>query len=169
MKRSFVVHPIKLTVSLFTSAVTLILSISAMTTKNIVAAVIFMAIALVFLGTCLVFGSVLTIDRDGVRRSFLGLTLRTLSWQEVAEIGVAGTKVLKKADSDRTGELYIYFSPVPLDDQARFEMMLKWPPQEQIFMYYTAARARAVMECTEKGIETYNAGKLIPGQKRGKN
>ena len=158
LKTKFIVHPIKLVASLATFAVTLALAVSGFAAGRPIPGAVFLAIALIFLAITPIFGATLTVDETGVCRRFLGRVTRTLSWSEIAEVGVAGSKVLKRAGSDRTGEIFIYFSPLPLDDQARFEMMLKWPPKEQLFMYCTDPRLRTVLFYSDKTPKTYNVG-----------
>ncbi len=158
---SFIVHPLKMAASIATAAVTLALSIFAFSAGRILAGVLNLAIALIFLGILPVFAARVTVDGKGVSRRFLGRASKAMTWDQVAEAGVAGTKVLKKQDSDRTGELYIYFSPVKMSDQERFEMMLKWPPRDKLFMYYTEKRIRAVETTCPVKLEYYNTGKLL--------
>ncbi len=160
MKKTFVIHPIKLAVSIATAVITLVLSISAIRMDRWVQGIIFAVISAVFFALTPIFGSTVTLSAEGVRRRFLGFLTRSLTWDEILEVGVAGTKVLKKAGSDRTGEMYIYFSPYRLDDQTRFEMMLKWPPRDQLYMLYTHNRLKYVSIHADRRIEKYNVGKL---------
>ena len=160
MKTKFIVHPLKFIVCLATFAIGLVLAVCLILIKRYVSAAVFFGIGLMFLCIASVFGAVITVDDSGVSRSVLGRVRQSFRWDQVAEVGVAGAKVLKSASSQKTGELYIYFSPLALDDQQRFEMMLRWPPKDKIFMQYSRQRIEAVQMCWDSKLQLYNAGKL---------
>lgn len=54
---------------------------------------------------------------------------KNYSWDEIREVGVIGTKVFPKSSSNKGGRKYIYFSPMELDEDGRFNLALKWPPK----------------------------------------
>ena len=78
----------------------------------------------------------------------------------IREVGVAGTKVLNSANSDRTGAKYIYFSPRVMTEDERFHMCLKWSPGDMIYVWYSADQIDCIIKCWRKEIVLYNTGKL---------
>lgn len=54
---------------------------------------------------------------------------KNFSLDEIKEVGVIGTKVFPKSSSNNGGRKYIYFSPMELDEDGRFNLALKWPPK----------------------------------------
>ena len=84
----------------------------------------------------------------------------TASKAESAETGAAGSKILNKGNPNKTGTVYIYFSPTALDDNERFDMMLKWPPKDKLYLRYSEARLNFIKTGCGMDIVGYNIGKL---------
>ena len=160
MKTKFFVHPTKMVVCLAMFFTGTVLAITLITIGRFGSAAVFFGIGAIFMWVSPVFGAVISVDETGVTRSVLGKVTKTMRWNEIAEIGIAGTKVLKQADSQKAGELYVYFSPVLLNDQTRFEMMLKWPPKDKLFMLYSTERTEAVRMHWGGKLQLYNTGEL---------
>ena len=47
-----------------------------------------------------------------------------------------------------------------MTEEQRFDMMLNWPPREQLFFLYTEQRINAVQLLWSGEIQTYNSGDL---------
>lgn len=99
-------------------------------------------------------------DNEGVYELFFGKCVRRMPWDAVQEAGVCGTKVFHKKNSKKTGRLYLYFSSDLLDDQKRFDMILKWPPRKQIYLQYMYDRVEALRRVWDGKLELYNEGDL---------
>lgn len=157
MKKSYLVYVTKMLTGLGTFAVSAVLGSTYIYTGKFFEAAILCAIAIVFLVIGLNYSCVITIDASGVRKSLFGKTLRFLSWEQIQEAGVVGTKVFG-SDEERTGTRFLYFSPVKLTDEERFDMVLKWPPKEQIYLEYGKERLDLVRMLYYGTIESYRAG-----------
>ena len=138
-----------------------LLAVLAGVSGSWIAAAVFAAVAAVFVYVSVLYGSTLTLDEAGLRRSFFGLRLHTVPWSAVAEVGVVGLKVFNNNDPKRTGTLYLYFSPRALDKDSRFKLALEWPPRDMLYLCYTKDRAAAVRALWSGPIETFNAGDLF--------
>ena len=154
------VHTPKFIISLITFILLFVVGISLLTINRYFSATLFLLLGLVFSIIAILSGSSIHVSDTGIRQTFLGLTLRSLNWNEISEIGVVGTKVFNKKNPERTGTLYIYFSKVKLTKEERFKMILKWPPFHQIYLQYTETRFHAVQGFWNSHIETYNIGNL---------
>lgn len=159
-KHQFMVHPFKFAAALLTLACCLPLALYAAWLHHWISFAIFLAIAILFGVIAVNYGAVLTIDESGVQRSFLGIPLRRMSWSEIKEVGVVGLKVFSR-NSKRTGTRYIYFSPRPLDKDARFRLALEWPPRQMLYASYNRMRVEAIQFLWTGPIETYNAGDVF--------
>ena len=160
MTNRFMVHPLKLAVSLATALFSAAMALCLAGLGRWGASLLFLAVAALFLSVSLVFGAFITVDAGGVRRSVLGKVSRELPWDRIAEVGVAGSKIFNRNNPKKTGSLYIYFSPVPMTEEQRFDMMLNGPPREQLFFLYTEQRINAVQLLWSGEIQTYNSGDL---------
>lgn len=160
-KHRFFIHPLKFAAALFTVVVCAFLAVLAGVSGSWIAAAVFAAVAAVFVYVSVLYGSTLTLDETGLRRSFFGLRLHTVPWSAVAEVGVVGLKVFNNNDPKRTGTLYLYFSPRALDKDSRFKLALEWPPRDMLYLCYTKDRAAAVRALWSGPIETFNAGDLF--------
>ena len=159
MKNSFVIYLTRMAAGLGTFAVCTVLGCTFFYTEKYMMAVAFLLIALVFLVVGLDYGSVITIEAEGIRKSLFGKTLRFMPWSEVKEVGVTGTKVFG-ATEKQTGTLFIYISAQELSEEDHFRMMLEWPPKEQLFLEYEKERIDVIQLYWASKIETYQTGKL---------
>ena len=118
---------------------------------NWLALVLFSLFAAVFVVICVLYGSTLILDEQGLSLRFFGLPLRAMRWSEIAEVGVVGLKVFNNNDAKRTGTRYIYFSPRPLDKDARFRLALEWPPRDMLYLCYSKERLQAGTVAAKRG------------------
>lgn len=157
MKKSFLVYVTKMLAGLGTFAVSAILGGTYAYTGKFLEAAIFWIIAIVFGLIGLNYSCLITIDETGVRKSIFGKTLRFLPWSQIQEVGIVGTKVFGGSE-DQTGTRFLYFSPVTMTEEERFNMVLKWPPKEQIYLEYGREQLELVRMLYYGTIETYRAG-----------
>ena len=81
-------------------------------------------------------------------------------WENVMEVGVIGTKVFPKASEDKRGRKFLYFSPKELDEDARFQLALKWPPSIP-YTSYSKEKLETTALIWKKPISYYNTPDLI--------
>lgn len=160
MSQRYYVNPYKFAAGLGTFLVCGVLSAVMVYIHELLSALIFGIIAVIFLFPAIIYGSIITVDEKGARCTFLGILRREISWSQVKETGVIGTKVFNKSNKDKTGDMYLYFSPKELTDNERFELGMKWPPRDMIFLLYTKERTTWVQSMWSNKIHTYNTGKL---------
>ena len=160
MSKRFFANPYKFAVGLGTVLVCGTISGAMLYIREPLSALIFGILALIFVFPVFVYGSTVTIDEEGVYCSFLGIARKKILWSQVKETGVIGTTVFNKSNPDKTGDMYLYFSPKELNDAERFNLGMKWPPKDLIFLLYTKERTAWVQSMWSNKIHTYNTGKL---------
>ncbi len=79
------------------------LALLSVAMHNWLALVLFSLFAAVFVVVCVLYGSTLILDEQGLSLRFFGLPLRAMRWSEIAEVGVVGLKVFNNNDAKRTG------------------------------------------------------------------
>ena len=160
MQKKYFVNPLEFTAALTTVVVSAVLACSLIFIGRPGSALLFIVIALLFLKVSLTAGAKVAIGPDGITRSVLGKTVLSFTWDEIAEVGVAGSRIFNKGNKEKSGTLYIYFSKTPMDDQERFQMMLKWPPKDKIYLEHDKYRMDFIQVLYGKTIQKYNAGRL---------
>ena len=123
-------------------------------------AAVFLAVAALFGFVLVRYGSVLHIDDEKLELKFLGLSRRALPWSEVREVGLIGENVFNHGKKKKTGDKYLYFSPVKLDADERFQMIVKWPPKDKLYAEYSDKLLAYAMTIWGKELETYNVEDL---------
>lgn len=160
MDKRYFVNPYKFAAGLGTFLVCAVLSAAMVYIHELISAFVFGIIALIFLYPAVIYGSVITIDSEGASCTFLGIPRKKITWDQVKEAGVIGTKVFNKSNQDKTGDMYLYFSPKELNDEERFALAMKWPPKDMVFLLHTRERTIWVQSVWSNKIHTYNTGKL---------
>ena len=158
MKSKYRIDTLKAVVSTATLLFCFTISISMIIIQRMGSAAVFFFIGLLFLKPIITYGAIITVEPSGIRCSILSKTLKSFSWDEIAEVGIAGTKIFNKKDSKRAGTLYIYISKESLTEEGRFDMMLDWPPKDIIFLTYSKQRLDAIQMIFSSKIQTYNTG-----------
>ena len=130
-------------------------------TKSWLPAAIFFAIAILFGFVLVRCGSVLCIDDEKLELKFLGLSRKVMPWSEVREVGLIGENVFNRGKKEKTGDKYLYFSPVKLDADERFKMIVKWPPKDKLYAEYSEKLLAYAMTIWGKDLETYNVEDLF--------
>lgn len=125
-----------------------------------VSAILFLVMGAVFGYVALINGMAVNVDENGISKSLFGFVTMKFNWEDVAEIGVCGTKVFNKNHKDRVGTLYVYISPSLLSEQDRFEMILKWPPKDKIYFVFKQKHLELIQMVSGLKTEVYNTGDL---------
>lgn len=159
-KNHFWVDGFRFAVALATTIFSLVLSICLITMGRYGSALAFFIIFLLFLPILKSYGATVTVDEEGIRSSFLGKTRLSMRWDEIGEIGVAGSRLFNNKNGEKPGFLYIYVSPSSMTDEERFQMMLKFPPKDKIFFSYSKESIFAVQMRWSSKIQTYNSGNV---------
>lgn len=160
MRNDFCIHPLRLVISGATVLTSVVLGITAIIIGEPVAAALLFLIALLFLWQAFIYGPWVSITPEGVRKHIFGHTLKFQSWDEIQEVGVIGTKVFNKLTPEKTGYLYIYFSPKKMTQQDRFQLALNFPPKDMIFLIHSQEREDMVQAFQSTRLVGYNTGSL---------
>ena len=160
MEQNYFVNPLELAIAAATAAGSGAIAGVCLFLGRFLSALVFLAIALLFFKIALDAGAKISVGKDGVSRRLLGKTTHSFKWEEIAETGAAGSKILNKGNPNKTGTVYIYFSPTALDDNDRFDMMLRWPPKDKLYLRYSEARLNFIKTVCGMDIVGYNIGKL---------
>ena len=156
----FCIHPGRLFACVFTVSAGLILGITFLTLKNWLGAAVMLIIGALFVWQGFVYGPWISITCEGVRKHIFGWTLKQVRWDEIQEVGVVGTKVFNRLAPDKTGPMYIYFSPKKLTEQERFQLALDFPPRDMLFLLHNQQREDLVQNLWDTKLIGYNTGKL---------
>ena len=122
---------------------------------------VFLVIAAVFAWLFFRNASTVTITPKSVTRSFFGLGKKEVPWTEIKELGLIGENVFNRK-KNKTGHKYIYFSPKEMTAKERFDMIVKWPPKEMLYMEYQEKNLEYTMAIWGKDLKTYNVEDLFP-------
>lgn len=160
MKNTFLANPFKCAVSISCSVCFFLLSGSVFLIERTSSALIFLLLGLIFGAVAAICGAVVSVDQSGVNQTILGFGTKKLLWADIAKVGVIGTKAFNQHHPEKTGSLYIYFSQKPLSEEEHFEMMLKWPPLDKIYLIYDDKRIQLIQMLWNSEIQTYNVGNL---------
>lgn len=160
MKKTYLVDTFKAAVSIATVLFSLTIVISLIIIHRFGSAAVFFLIGLIFIKPMLTYAAKVSVDQTGIRCFLPWKTLQTFSWDEIAEVGIAGTKLFTRKDAKNTGSLYIYISKNAFTDEERFDMMFNWPPKDLIFLTYSKQRLDEIQMRFSNKIQTYNAGDI---------
>ena len=97
--------------------------------------VISLALMIVYIFAAFKNGQIVHIDSDRIYRLFPH-DGAGLNWSSVREVGVVGLKVLGNPDKKHTGSKYIYFSDHAISEEDLFQMCLKWPPEDILYIRF---------------------------------
>jgi hypothetical protein len=160
MKKIYLVDTFKAAVSIATVLFSFTIVISLIFLHRFGSAAVFFLIGLLFIKPVLTYAALVSVDQTGIRCYLPWKTVQSFTWDEIAEVGVAGTKLFTRKDSKNTGTLYIYSSKTTLTDDDRFDMMLHWPPKNLIYLTYSKQRLDEIQMRYSNKIQTYNAGDI---------
>ena len=157
----FVADPLKAGICLASWAFLMAVAVELAVMDRNWSALVFFIISLGFLYVLSIYGALVHVEAEGLRKSFFGLWKAKLRSEEIGEMGVAGTRIFHRGNPNRAGTIYIYFSDAPMTDEERFGMMLKWPPRNRIFLRFSHKRFAALQVWREDPAVKYNIGKLV--------
>lgn len=160
MKKTYLVDTFKAVVSIATVLFSLTIVFSLIIIHRLGSAAVFLLVGLLFLKPMLTYAASVCVDQTGIRCFLPWKTLKTFTWDEIGEVGVAGTKLFTGKNSKNTGALYIYVSKTAFTDEDRFDMMLHWPPKDLIYLTYSKQRLDEIQMRFSNKIQTYNAGDI---------
>lgn len=160
LRNDFCIHPGRLSACVFTVVSGLTLGITFLTLKNWLGAVVMFAIAGLFIWQGFLYGPWVSITCEGIRKHIFGWTLKEISWSEIAEVGVVGTRVFNKLTPHKTGPMYIYFSPRKLTEEERFRLALDFPPRDMLYLLHNQEREDLVQNLWNTKLIGYNTGSL---------
>lgn len=123
-------------------------------------AIVFLLLASLFLLITCRYLSVAVITRDGVELRLFSILRRRQDWSEIREVGIIGENVFLRSRQKGPGTLYVYFSPVELSEEERFQLAVKWPPKNMIYMNYLPERFEKIQYYWGKPVAKYNVGDL---------
>lgn len=158
----FMINPFKCYAAIASSFLFTALAFSMLPTERWFSVIIFSLLALIFAYIGLNAGCILHLDDSGLCKTLFGFKLQTIPWSDIKEVGVAGTKVFNCNNPERTGSLYLYFSPKVLSENERFDLMLRWPPSKNtLYMIFNKKRLVTVQLLWGKNIQTFNIGDAL--------
>lgn len=155
-----VTDPVKTAIAVNVSAFSFILGLSLLQIQQNGAGILFFCICGIFLAETVRNGRIILIDEKGIHRLLPGMKSMSITWEEMKELGVCGTKVFNLGNKNKTGRLYFYCSKRAMDDDEHFQMILQWPPKEQIYFSFSEKRLLFLENAAKRRIETYNTGNL---------
>ena len=161
MTSKFRIHTFKYLIAAGTSAVSLGMAVLMFYLHEWRGVVMFLLVACLFAWIAVLYGAVITIDRDEIRMSFWGIPIRKNTWNEIKEVGVVGTNIFRTEKGKYTGSRYIYFSTEPMDENERFRLAMKWPPGKMIYLLYTRERVDRIQAIWDNEISSYHAGDIF--------
>lgn len=164
MAKRYIIDPILLTLSSLVCVFCLAMAVVLLSLARPGSATVFGVIAVVFASIAATYGATVEVDKKGVRKMLFGRILWEKTWEQIGEVGVCGTRLFKDPKSKNVGSLYLYFSEEPMDENGRFDMVLKWPPRKKCYLLHRYDRLQAVQLLWDKKIETYNAGDFSFGE-----
>ena len=156
---NYVVNKYKLIIAALCCIIFASIAVLLFLWKAYLLACIFLILCIVYLVVALQNGNVVRVDRSGVSRRFPPNKL-SMSWEDISEVGVVGLRVLNSKGKRYTGSRYIYVSRKPLSEEERFNMCLKWPPQDVLYFRFSYKRIAAVQKLWEREIVMFNTGNL---------
>ena len=159
MTKTFCVDTFKCVALGFFAGIFLLAAVALWCVGSWAAGGVFLALALVYAFFSARNGARVTIGPKGVSRKFLWFPPQAYTWDQLAEVGVFGTKLFHKKDSAKVGSLYLYFSDKAMTEDERFQMVLRWPPK-QIYCVFAQPRLEQVQYFWDNKIASYNAGEL---------
>ncbi len=162
---TFIVDKFKLIFHAVTAVILLIFALAFISIDVWIAAGICIAGFIICFILALINGRLVRFSDEGVELKLFSFTRLKFTWDEIAEAGVIGTKVFRMSidKTNYVGSRYIYFSRVSMTDDERFQMALKWPPKDKIYIRFSKKRIQAVIDYWGEEFTAYNAGHIDIG------
>ena len=160
MSRKIRVDSVKCAFLSLFSGCFLIFALALLCADRPAGAMICLIFSVVYLLGAALNGALVRIDSSGISRCILWLPPQYYRWEQLAEIGVFGTKLFNLRNRNNVGTLYMYFSTGAMTEEQRFRMVLHWPPK-QIYFSFKSSHLELVRYFWEKDIVGYNVGELV--------
>ena len=161
MKRYTMADTVKFVLMTACVLLFLLCGVSLLSAGSVAGGVVCLLLCLPYLYGALLNSTRISITPAGISKKRLWFPAELYRWEDIAELGVVGTKVIGNKKSKRTGTLYIYASPQTMTEEERFQMALRWPPKLPYFVYKPE-----LMECCrcywEGKVASCNSGDLVP-------
>ena len=158
--KKFMLDPGKFMVALSTSALSAVIGGAMFFISRPFASIPFLLIAVIFAIVASRMGSSVTVSDECVHaRRPLSKDI-TVDWNDVKELRVVGTNVFSKAKKQKTGSLYILVSQKELTDDECFDITLRWPPKDMIYLSYNTDRINTLQAHFSSKVKTYHTGDI---------
>lgn len=133
----------------------LLVAMTCVTLQYWLMALLLFVPAVAFLRITCICGCRIRISKDGISKSFLGSVQQSLTWQQIPELWVLGTKVFGNREK-YTGTLYLCFCTEAMSEDALFDTILNWPPKKIPHLVVTPGRLEQIQLLSEKRIQKFN-------------
>ncbi len=159
MTRTFIINPRQAIINGATSGFCILVAlVMAISLGHPGSAAIFFIIGVIFVKPFLDSVGTVTLGPERLTRKLPFRPDFSMTWDEIAEVGLAGESVLNMGRSNRPGTIHFYFSGTVLDDDKRFDMMMHWPPKDKIYLTWSKKRMEFIRPLCGRDIIKYNTG-----------
>ncbi|GEM_PF-1628793 len=138
----------------------IIIGISLLTISRFLSAFIFIALSIPFFIIVYRYGSYVVINKDGVFLKFLNFERRHFFWNDIKEINIIGSNILNRKNRKRCGTIYIIFSEKTRTEGQNVDMILKWPPKDEIYLKFSKEILLNIQQFYLYPVKKYNVGML---------
>lgn len=159
MSINVIVNKVHAIIMIFFAAAFLLAGLALMSVGSWVGGMVCILMVPVYLCLCAMYGAVVHIGQEGITRRIFLLPAKHCAWDELQEVGVFGSNILKCDKTGRPGTRYLYFSTKAMTSDERFDMVLKWPVR-QIHFVYSPRALEIVQYYWDKPIINFHAGEL---------
>ena len=156
----YLVDPVKCAVNAAVCVVMLLFTVGAALFHQWSLFAVFLAACLGFLWFTMDYASTVEFRGDIVtqRLPVIGAA-RTYSRDEIKEAGVLGTNIYYRRQPNKSGTVYLYFSPRRLSEIDKFDLGLKWK-RDIIRLRFSKDRYMAAQLFWDGKLQEYNIGDL---------
>lgn len=156
MKTKFIVNLPGCLLALCTAVVFAWITVLTVQRGFYFAAVMFLAMTVLYTLVALKNGAVVHLSETGVAVHVLGRCLYRMDWRAIKEVGVLGTRVFALPKAKRRGTLYVYYAAREMTAEERFELCLKWPPRKMIYHSFSDETGAALGKFWQRKVALYN-------------
>ena len=125
---------------------------------------LFGTLGLVFFRQLIINASYVEADKVRICLKFAGIQRKQLLWADIRELGVIGESVFSRAKKGKrkSGEKFIYISPIERNTDERFQMIVNWPPKDGVYLEYTPQALENLQYLWKGPAKYYNVEELYP-------
>ena len=150
--------PIKTLFSVLSICLFCLLSVLALLDVEYVMAAVFLFLSGIFIWYFLSIAAIVRISAEGVERKSLLSGSLIVTWDDLKQVGILGTRAFPRSRMNRGGVKYIYFSRDVLNEEDLFRLILKWPSRDVPYVPYRRRNIDTVSLLWKGDIERYNTG-----------